>query len=994
MQKLRKPHCFSTLLLLSWLIVGCGSSASYVFTSSSTSPQSRPAGPGSSPSPVDNPEVSPSPSPTLFPTPLPTPGNGFSEELPFAEPFLQPLVGAISGLALQSKFQDDPAFDPTKTPSSPQALEPLRVSVDADGQGGLGSCVMIEHPTITPDGQKVLYFSDSKNLAYGSTTRSFLPLWDLNSYLYERNIHQSTTTFVDQRADHTSASNEGLGESFVEAAPAVSRTGRFVAFVSTKSLLPEDQNQDSIFFTEDVYRLDRETGELLLISVGPDGRAVSGTHPSISADGAIVAFQSRAPELVPSGDSEIHVFVRDVSAGTTERLSRGELSFTGRAISADGSKVAYCNYPSAAYPGITSAYVYDRSNNTVTLASPSPTGLTANGSTRYVVLSSDGNTVAFYSFATNLDPTDRNQAGDVFAYDISTKSLERVSRSFDGRDSDAISGGGGVAVSGDGRFVSFVSEATNLVPNDTNGQSDAFLADRESGNIRRITVSSSGAQASGVTDRRFDEIESSFIDDAPSISDDGRYVAFASNADNLVENDKNRGWDLFLYDRVEETVTLQTRRNDGQQAFRDGGSYGPVLSGKGRYVAFHSFADFFADIPERLLNSFFEGIPLYRDLAGKELQMMLVTESGELFGTLDTPLLPTRGLSSVNGQPTTISDDGSTVGFFTCERLSERDVDPNVSAGPTTCNVDSYVFKAQSNTTEIISVNLQGKNATPAYIASLSGDGALASFHTHNDQIDPIAEDGLSSVYLRDRRSGSIQLQSTGLGGAPADKDVSSGKLSGDGRFIVFTTAATNLVASGVVPTEQDIFIREISTGATISLTPTVNGTAPNGESRFGRFDYFGNAVSTTGRFIVFESLASNLVLGDNNDSADIFCFDMAEQRLKRVTPSSGGETNGESSHPNISGDGRYIVFSSAAANLVADDDNGLTDIFVYDQLTNKFALVSRKEAGRPASGPSEHAVISRDGRFIAFSSRADDIVSGDTNMTADIFRVRNPLSL
>lgn len=191
-------------------------------------------------------------------------------------------------------------------------------------------------------------------------------------------------------------------------------------------------------------------------------------------------------------------------------------------------------------------------------------------------------------------------------------------------------------------------------------------------------------------------------------------------------------------------------------------------------------------------------------------------------------------------------------------------------------------------------------------------------------------------------------------------------------------------------PLNYEVFVRDLGTGECCRMTLTHDGSVANGDSSLG----LATSISTQGRYVAFSSQASNLVVNDTNGFQDVFLVDRAVGKRIISSPPAGGQADGASEVGGISGDGRFVVFSSTATNLVADDRNGLSDVFVYDQLENKLALVSSNAAGQQGNGPSHEPCISRDGRYIAFSTRASNLVAGDDNMVADIIRVRNPLSL
>jgi hypothetical protein len=200
------------------------------------------------------------------------------------------------------------------------------------------------------------------------------------------------------------------------------------------------------------------------------------------------------------------------------------------------------------------------------------------------------------------------------------------------------------------------------------------------------------------------------------------------------------------------------------------------------------------------------------------------------------------------------------------------------------------------------------------------------------------------------------------------------GQISANGNVVVFDSDSNNLVVDDTNE-HTDIFLRNLLLGTTVRVSLNAAGEQTNNGSGTP-------SVSADGRFVVFESDASNLVEGDTNNFIDIFVKDMQTGIVKRASvDSSGGQANENSSYPFISGDGRYVVFQSEADNLVPNDTNGAGDVFVHDMQTGVTSGVS--VAGNVGSFD---AGISLDGRFVVFSSRASNLVLGDTNEKMDIF--------
>jgi Tol biopolymer transport system component len=325
---------------------------------------------------------------------------------------------------------------------------------------------------------------------------------------------------------------------------------------------------------------------LSLVSVALDGDEAPGASfsPSISADGRYVAFASQAPTLVPGDTNELEdVFVHERATGRTTRVSLGPLGLQGDgdsfspSVSADGRYVAFASFASTLVSGDTNdeldVFVHDRSTGRTSRVSVSSAGAQSNGPSSAPSISADGALVAFESSATTLVPGDANRTEDVFVHEVATRRTTRVSVGLGGAEAESPSFG--AELSGNGRYVAFESFAATLVPGDGNGLLDVFVRDLVAGATTRVSVGPGGAESD---DRSF----------SPSISDDGRYVAFSSFAATLVPGDTNRLLDVFVHDRSTGETTQASVGAGGTPA--DGLSFTPALSADGRLVAFPSEA--------------------------------------------------------------------------------------------------------------------------------------------------------------------------------------------------------------------------------------------------------------------------------------------------------------------------------------------------------------------------------------------------------------------
>lgn len=408
-----------------------------------------------------------------------------------------------------------------------------RISVGGGGQGDNRS----ETPSISADGRFVAFSSEAGNLVPDDTNK----VSDI--FVHDRQTGQTSRVSVGPLG------LQGNGHSF---SPSISADGRYVAFESdADNFVPDDTNGACGVCGTDIFVHDRQTRQTSRVSVGPNGQQAKGysEYPSISADGRYVAFSSWATNLVPDDTNPYaDIFVHDRQTGATSRVSVGPHGLQASdqsahpSISADGRFVAFESYARNLVPNDTNnrldVFVHDRQTGQTSLVSVNSDGTAGNDTSYNSSISADGRYVAFASEADNLVPSDTNISMDVFVHDLQTKKTIRVS--VDGNGGQGYDWSGGPAISPDGRFVAFESWAEQLVPGDTNKRGDVFVRDWQGGVTTRVSIGTGGGQG----DERSHEA---------AISKDGRYVAFESDASNLVPNDTNRVADVFVHVR-EETV--------------------------------------------------------------------------------------------------------------------------------------------------------------------------------------------------------------------------------------------------------------------------------------------------------------------------------------------------------------------------------------------------------------------------------------------------------
>jgi len=262
-----------------------------------------------------------------------------------------------------------------------------------------------------------------------------------------------------------------------------------------------------------------------------------------------------------------------------------------------------------------------------------------------------------------------------------------------------------------------------------------------------------------------------------------------------------------------------------------------------------------------------------------------------------------------------------------------------------------------------------------------SGTGKFIAFDSAATNLVAIDANGAQDVFLRNKKAGKTSLVSVRSNGAQGDGTSSAPDISESGRFVVFQSFATNLVANdgnGFL----DVFIRDRKKKKTKRVSTRSNGGEANGSSAL-------SSISADGRYVAFISTASNLVPGDSNGQMDVFVKDRKTGKVKRVSVrSNGAQGNAGGTDPVISPDGRQVVFSSSSTNLVPNDSNGADDVFIHTLKNKKTKRVSVSSDGAQGDSGSFAPSVAN-GKVVAFISSATNLVPNDTNAASDIF-VRN----
>jgi hypothetical protein len=291
---------------------------------------------------------------------------------------------------------------------------------------------------------------------------------------------------------------------------------------------------------------------------------------------------------------------------------------------------------------------------------------------------------------------------------------------------------------------------------------------------------------------------------------------------------------------------------------------------------------------------------------------------------------------------------------------------------------------AKTTRVSVNSIEAQALNGK-SYNVFISAGGRFVVFVSNADNLVPDDQNTYRDVFIRDRKLGKTRLVNVSSTGEQVNNDFSDAysngsPISADGRFVVFSAFAANLVPSDL-NSHTDVFIRdrEKHTTRRISVN-SAEEEAQNGDS-------VDPAISADGRFVVFASLADNLVPNDSNDSVDVFIRDRKKGLTKRVSVNSAEEeSHGGGSEVSVSANGRYVLFGSTSDNLAPGVDDGLEDAYVRDRWKGTTRRVSVSTQGHPANTSVGYMSISNNGRFVVFESNADNLVKHDTNGQGDVF--------
>lgn len=876
--------------------------------------------------------------PFIWPTAATMHGNTVTLEFaPFEEDvyrlFVMDMVRDFSGNSLDGDGDGQPGgmwfrdFVVNQTTSSTQvisaAAQPSPYTNTTEESGYLRQ--------ISAGGTIIAFASAASNLVPGDNNNK--------TDIFVRDLLSRTTTLVTSSSSKIAAN--GNSRDFT-----ISSNGRFVAFVSEATNLVDG----TTIASGAVYVKDLLLGSLFVVSTrNESSNAVSGRHPSLSADGRYVAFQSESSDLVDNDfNGQSDIFVKDLQTGALQRVSVSGQAIEGSGpsfdaqISEDGSFIVFAsrseNFVANDNNNQSDIFVKNIQTGALEIASVDTSGNASNGWSESPSISSDGRFVAFKTFANNLSPADTQNYSDIYVKDMLNETVFLVSSDSDGIVGNYVSTA--PMISSNGQFVVFTSGASNLVNNDNNGSFDVYVK-----NILTNTVT------------LVPRAQSVFVgsDSFPSISNEGQYVSFGT-LESLVSDDR-RGQDTYRYDLQSGNYDIVTQVSPLLTSTTgNGDSYIGAINSDGTVIAFDSFAN-----------------NIISDDVGTQGQVYVrLTSTGQV------QLVSSNAngvASNQNSRNPSLTSDGQWVAF---ESNASNLVDTDLNG-----NYDIFVKNINTGVIERVSTTAVGAEANnSSWDASISGDGRFVAFVSQSSSFDEHDQNGTQDIYVKDRQTGHVIRASTDAMGTDANSFSQMPKISSDGRIVVYSSGASNLALND---TNQsgDIFAKNLVTGALQLVSADTSETAGNNQS-------LRPSVSSDGRYVVFESDATNLVPDDTNDRSDIFRKDLLTGQVQRVsTTSNGHQADGASYNATVSSDGRFVLFASQA-NLDGMSVTGNLALFVKDLHTGEVRRVFTRPDGTPVGSELNYlAAISSDGKQAVVSYGGSDAVSTDRNGFQDIFSIK-----
>jgi len=840
-----------------------------------------------------------------------------------------------------------------------------------------------------------------------------------------------------------SAAPEGAPGTGDSRSASVSGDGRYVAYASASSnLVAGDTNG-----MQDIFLHDRLGGTTKRISLGAGGVQADGDSyaPTVSVDGAYVLFTSKATNLT-EGDANLNedLFLYDDKLGTVQRIAEyvpgSEFAGAGSSyqISADGRYVAYAGKTGST--GTCEIWLLDRRPNPEN-GKISPAKLITRQKYIYetfrarLSISADGRFVAFDSRSTDITPDDvvsnsSTKHREVYLYDAAKDEMTKVSRGPDGK------GGNNYSyypiISADGRYVAYLSMATNIVPADTKNTQDLYVYDRLNGTTELASVDSGGIQP-GVD-----------VYD-PSISADGRYVSF--HTDGAYDPGDSGRTDVYIRDRLAGVTRWISKTASGGNA--DQPADRATLSADGRTIVFESKAtnmeaaadpDSFTDIyavelgkgasaPVWPAEAAVTAVPgaAYVSLSWPEVTgaaYYKVLQDDRIAGIVTGTSFAADGLAPGTSHRYRVA--AGSAGYAWSEWSVEAAATTLTSSettppGRTAANVAAVLGGAQVSWTyptdpdivgaKVLWRKLRGSAQQGPTHESVLYPKSVVNAHVPNLENGQFYEFAVAIVDGDGNRSVSewarsklpdgpaiVRMDVRASDGRPAGSDdVWVVDMTEDGRYTLFQTKAQGIVPGddSIDPTQPntptwDLYLYDAELGATQLISRTPQGKSGNNDSKYG-------SISGNGRWIVFDSSASNLTeLPDTNGKSDVFLYDRdlngngvydepGDTSVTKIsTPlKDNGQANGLSSGPVISADGSTIIFGTAASNLV--DEPPASSYIVILKTESRELKPLLLPDGRSPNANGDRIDLSADGKTMVFYSYTS-FVPEDTNGKGDVY--------
>lgn len=618
------------------------------------------------------------------------------------------------------------------------------------------------------------------------------------------------------------------------------------------------------------------------------------------------------------------------------------------------------------------------------------------------IMTPDGRYILFAStaenlvFTTNGSPLQTSFPArfNVFLRDRTNETTTLVSVNLNG-----TGGGNGdsmpMGISTNGRFALFETTATNLVANDANNASDVFMRDLVNKTNILVSVKTNGGVGNGNSR-------------SAVMTPDGRFVAFVSEATNLIFGDTNLIADVFVRDLQLGTTVLASVGARATNSYASS-SESPEISGDGRYVAFYStatnlipgvarsgeiyvrdlvsnttlFASTNAHSATRNTNTFSFNHALSAD--GK-----FVAYTASRITPLNSSNLVLRhnletGLTDLVHTNAHLflgpREDARTLDMAPDGRFIVFLANTKIHTGSSFTTPSVWVWDAETGLATLASVNVTNGLALGSFEwPVIDSTGRFICFTSTATNLTTNSLFG-SHVYVRDMLLNETSLVSVDNDGVSA---FAVPCLSADGKLVVFQSSSapgSTENSSG----KSDLYLRDLQTNTTelISVAhPGLPSFSPNGPSALSSL-----SVNANGRYVAFTSLASNLVTNDTNANRDVFIRDLLHENNILVSIGMNGfSAAGMSFEPSISGDGRFIAFTSTATNLIPGDLNNKQDVFVFDSQNQSISLGSARTNGAVGNSSSSSPVISSDGRYLLFRSKASNLAAGSFNWVDNLF--------